>query len=217
MIFLEDYARWLLVAHTVVAVALVAASTHLVVWTRGYLRGEFSRQRAIRRFSYITLSLFVAGFVLGNLLYPTYKVRVRIQYLENPTAVALERGQRAQTAAIIRQRYERAKAFRQGASIEDATSIQIAAPDSDTAAAAAASASREVAKIARWFDVKEHLAALGLILAAACALILTAWDPKRDGPQIAPIVFGLVLGVAATTWISAIIGVLTASYRAVGG
>ena len=64
MVFLEEHARWLLVLHTICGVALVAASTHLVVWMRGYLRGEFGRHPAVVKFSYITLSLFAVAFVL---------------------------------------------------------------------------------------------------------------------------------------------------------
>ena len=210
--FLEQHARWLLVAHTIVAVALVAASTHLVLWMRGYLRGEFSRHKAVRRFAYISLSLFVAAFVLGNLLYPTYKVRVRIQYLDNPTAVAADLEDRARIGATARQRYEESRAFRDGASIDQATSITVEPEPPDTEVSTLAAA-----KIARWFDVKEHWVALGLILAAACALILSVWNPKRAGPEIAPIVFGLAAGASATVWLGAIIGLITASYRAVGG
>ncbi len=211
VVFLEEHARWLLVTHTVIAVALVASSTHLVVWMRGYLRGGFSRHRAVRRFSYISLSLFAAAFLLGNIVYPTYKVRVRLEYLENPSAVERAEAGRAEAAADSRERYERSKAVRQGASIDSATSIEVE-PDASDGVAAVNSA----AKIARWFDVKEHWAALGLILAAACALVLTFWDPREGGREIAPIVFGLALGAAATTWLAAIIGLLTTSYRAVG-
>ena len=38
---------------------------------------------------------------------------------------------------------------------------------------------------------------------------------KRDGTALVPIVFGLALIVAATVWLGAIIGVITASWRAV--
>jgi hypothetical protein len=211
MIFLEEYARWLLVLHTTTAVALVASSTHLVVWMRGYMREKCSRHRSVRKFAYITLAMFVLAFALGNLVYPTYKARVRMEYLENPTAVAADSAARAQVAAQVRERYERAKALREGVPVERVEAIGIApsAPDP--------SFPRETAKIARWFDVKEHWVALGLMLSAACALIVTFWDPGKTGAEIAPVVFGLAIGACATTWLGAIIGVLTASYRAVGG
>lgn len=212
MIAFEEHARWLLVVHTIVAVALVGATTHLVLWTRGYLRRECTRYKATRRFAYICLSLYVVSLTLGNLLYPTYKVRVRVQYLDNPSAIAADHDSRAESAATMRQRYEEARAFREGASLEDATSIEVEPRLVDHP-----ENSRQAAKIARWFDVKEHWAALGVILAAACALILTFWNPRRHPTEIAPFVFGLAAGAAASAWIAAIVGVLTASYRAVGG
>jgi len=84
----ESHARLLLVLHAILGAATVAASTHLVVWLRGYLKGKPQRKRAVRRFAWISLTLFALTFVAGNLSYPTYKVRVRTGYLENPPAVA---------------------------------------------------------------------------------------------------------------------------------
>ncbi len=180
MVFLEEHARLVLIVHAALGAALVAASTHLVVWMRGYLRGNFARRRAVRRFSVIAVVLFGLAFTAGNLAYPTYKIRVRAGYLENPAAVAADLQQRgAPTTAV-----------------EGALAT--------------------TARIARWFDVKEHWAAVGLILSLACAVILRFWDPVRDEPAIAPIVFGLALGASATAWLAAIIGLVTASYRAIG-
>ncbi len=88
MLPFESHARLLLVLHAILGAATVAASTHLVVWLRGYLKGKPQRRRAVRRFAWISLTLFTLTFVAGNLGYPTYKVRVRTGYLENPPAVA---------------------------------------------------------------------------------------------------------------------------------
>ena len=209
--FLEAYARWLMVLHTVAAVALVASSTHLVVWMRGYLRGRFARHAGVRKFAYIAASLFAVTFILGNLLYPTYKVRVRMQYLENPTAVAREFDQRAADGAVVEQRHRRSLALRDGMAAERVTAIEVKPDEVDGDLA-----SRAAARIARWFDVKEHWVAMGLALSLACAVIVTFWDPRRGGKEIVPIVFGLAVAAAATTWVGAIIGLLTASYRAVG-
>jgi len=180
VVFFEENARLLLVAHAVLGAALVAASTHLVVWMRGYLRGKYTRRPAVRRFSIISVVLFGLAFTAGNMAYPTYKVRVRAAYLENPSAVE----------ADLRERTGRPG-------------------DMDTAL-------DTTAKIARWFDVKEHWAAVGLMLAIACALVLRFWDPVRDGAAIAPMVFGLALGAAAIAWLAAIVGLVTSSYRAIG-
>jgi hypothetical protein len=180
VVLLEPYARLLLVLHAVLGAALVAASTHLVVWMRGYLRGDFARRRAVRRFSAIAVVLFGLAFIAGNLAYPTYKIRVRAGYLENPPAVAADLEQRG-------------------------------APPGQVEGALASTA-----RIARWFDVKEHWAAVGLILSIACAVILRFWDPIRDGAAIAPVVLGLAVGASATAWLAAIVGLVTASYRAIG-
>lgn len=180
MTFLEPYARLVLVVHAVLGAALVAASTHLVVWMRPYLRGKFQRRPAVRRFASIALVLFALAFTAGNLAYPTYKVRVRAGYLENPTAVAADLAVREPKGADVDAALDR------------------------------------TAKVARWFDVKEHWTAFGFTLALACWLILRFWDPVRDGAAIAPIVFGMAVGAAATAWLAAIVGLLTASYRAIG-
>jgi hypothetical protein len=83
----EAQARLLLVLHAILGAGTVATSTHLVVWLRGYLRGKPQRRRAVRRFAWISLVLFGLTFLVGNLGYPIYKVRVRTGYLENPPAV----------------------------------------------------------------------------------------------------------------------------------
>jgi len=174
-VLLEDHARLLLILHAVVGAATVAAATHLVVWMRAYPRGDFARHRSVRRFAWISVALFAAAFALGSLAYPTYKVRVRVGYLENPDAIAAVVGEERAPATIAR-----------------------------------------TAVAARRFDVKEHWAGLGLVLALACALALRAWDPPRDGPGPATALFGFSLTVAAVAWLAALIGLVTASYRAIG-
>lgn len=168
-------ARWLLVLHTGLGVAAVAAGTHLVIWLRRYLRGAQSR-RAVVKFAAIFVALQVAAFVAGNVMYPTYKVEVRTAYLENPRAIAADHpGPASATEELV----------------------------------------KSAAQAARWFDVKEHWIALGLFASAAVLLILAFWDPARDGAGFAPIVVGLAAIACATVWLGAIIGVLTAAWRAV--
>jgi hypothetical protein len=74
---------------------------------------------------------------------------------------------------------------------------------------------KRAARAARWFDVKEHWVALGLIVCAALVLVLSLWNPRRDGATLIPIMLGLSCIVAGTLWLAAVIGVLTASWRAV--
>jgi hypothetical protein len=189
----EAAARWMLVLHTALGVAAVGAATHLVLWSRGFLRGSFGRLRAARRFAWIALVLQLLAFAAGNAMYPTYKVEVRAAYLENREAIA------AQQDAAQRQ-LER-----------------VAAQEGAQAAQAGATSElvRRAAQAARWFDVKEHWVALGILASLGLVLVLAFWDPRTAGRELAPVVFGLAIVVAGTVWLGAVIGVLTASWRAV--
>lgn len=189
----ESAARWMLVLHTVVGMAAVGAATHLVVWMRGYPRGNFGRHRAVRRFAVYSLVLHAAAFLAGNVMYPTYKVQVRTAYLENAGELV------ADYTARDRVVHELAARERLGGPEATATGDIV----------------KRAAKAARWFDVKEHWVALGLMASAALVLVLALWDPRRDGRALVPVVLGLGWLIAATVWIGAIIGVLTASWRAV--
>ncbi|HEY8142400.1 MAG TPA: hypothetical protein VIG06_07005, partial [Kofleriaceae bacterium] len=105
MLPLEAQARFLLILHAILGAATVAASTHLVIWLRGYLRGKPQRKRAVKRFAWISLALFALTFVVGNLGYPIYKVRVRTGYLENPPAV--EAAMMGAEPSAVQARYDR--------------------------------------------------------------------------------------------------------------
>jgi hypothetical protein len=189
----ESAARWLLVLHTALGVSAVAAGTHLVIWLRRYLRGDPGRRRAVIKFAWSFLALQTAAFVAGNVMYPTYKVEVRSAYLENAAAIGADYSSRTDERARVAAR-------------------EHAAPSED---AATADVVRRMAKAARWFDVKEHWIALGILVSAALVLMLALWDPQRDGPVLAPIVTTLAVIAAGTVWLGAIIGVLTAAWRAV--
>ena len=178
MLPLEAQARFLLILHAILGAATVAASTHLAIWLRGYLRGKPQRKRAVKRFAWISLVLFALTFVVGNLGYPIYKVRVRTGYLENPPAV--EAAMMGAEPAAVQARYDR------------------------------------TANMARWFDVKEHWVALGLMLTLACLVILRRWEPVGEAAAIAPVVVGMAVTAAATAWLAAIVGLVTSSYRALG-
>ena len=188
----EAAARWLLVLHTALGVAAVGAATHLVLWSRGFLRGAFGRLPAVRRFASILLALQVLAFAAGNAMYPTYKVEVRTAYLENSEAIATDQ------AAHQRQ-------------LDRITTRAHQPPIAPTATGALV---RRAAAAARWFDVKEHWVALGVLASFALVLVLAFWDP-RTSREFVPVVVGLAIIVAATVWLAAIIGVLTAAWRAV--
>jgi hypothetical protein len=189
----ETAARWLLVLHTALGVAAVGAATHLVLWLRRLRRGELGRLRAVRRFAWLVLALQLAAFAAGNAMYPTYKVEVRAAYLENSAAIAA--GQDDRQRALER----------------------VAARERATAPTPTATAElvRRAAAAARWFDVKEHWIALGILAALGLVLVLGFWDPRAAGRELAPVIFWLAVIVAATLWLGAVIGIATASWRAV--
>jgi len=189
----EAAARWVLVLHTALGVAAVGAATHLVLWSRGFLRGSFARLAAVRRFAWIVLVLQVLAFAAGNVMYPTYKVEVRTAYLENREAVVADR--------VTHQRELERIASREGASAPEAT--------------ATSGLVHRAARAARWFDIKEHWIALGILASLALVLVLMFWDPRTSGRELVPIVFGLGVVIASTVWLGAVIGVLTATWRAV--
>lgn len=189
----EAAARWVLVLHTALGVAAVGAATHLVIWLRRYVRGQYGRRRAVVRFAWIVLLLQVGAFVAGNMMYPTYKVEVRAAYLENAAAITADQE--------LREREVNRVFAREGAE-------PVAAP-------ATAGIIRRAAAAARWFDIKEHWISLGILVSVGLLVLLRVWDPKRDGAAIGPVVMTLGVIAAGTIWFGAIVGVLTAAWRAV--
>lgn len=188
----ESAARWVLVLHTALGVAAVGSATHLVIWLRRYLRGQSGKRRSVIRFAWIVLLLQLGAFAAGNVMYPTYKVEVRAAYLENASAITAEE--------VIRARELGRVAEREGTEpTERPATVELV----------------RRAAAARWFDIKEHWISIGILASIALLVILWLWDPKRDGAVIAPVVLAIGVIAAGTIWLGAIIGVLTASWRAV--
>jgi hypothetical protein len=188
-----EAARWVLVLHTALGAAAVGAATHLVLWLRRVARGEHGRLPAARRFARIVLVLQLLGLAAGNLMYPTYKVEVRAAYLEDHEAIATQAADHARQLARV------------------AARDRVPAPE----ATATSDLVRRAAHAARWFDIKEHWIALGVIAQLALVLIVSFWDPRAAGRELAPLVVGLAVVVAGTLWLAALIGVTTAAWRAV--
>ncbi|MEZ4364813.1 MAG: hypothetical protein R2939_00835 [Kofleriaceae bacterium] len=189
--FAEAWARPLLVVHAVVACAAVASATHAALWLRRHLR-DGSRLRATRRFGTITAALFALAFVGGLVIYPTYRTRVRAELLDDPIAL---------TAMVDAEATARAA---RGEPL----------PPPEVRAARAEARVADAARAARWFDVKEYLALVGLLLALAVAVILRAWTPEA-APAIGGITLGLALATAACGWATGVIGLLTTAWRGV--
>jgi hypothetical protein len=189
VIVFESWARPLLVCHALGAGVLVGSTTHHVLWCRHYLRDNYQRVRAEKRFASIVACAFVATFIFGNLLYPTYKVRVRAEYFDNPPAVAEEVKLREQQHRLV----------------------GVAAAPAPAPAGVAT-----LAPVARMFDIKEHWVALGCAASVALWILSRKAHPKDDR-RFLPLYLGLSLFACATAWFGAIVGLLTASFRSVGG
>ncbi|HEX4460861.1 MAG TPA: hypothetical protein VIA18_22935 [Polyangia bacterium] len=187
MLFLEGLARPLLVCHAISASVLVGASTHHLLWCRHYLQDSYGRINAERRFAAISTIAFVCTFILGNLLYPTYKVRVRAQYFDNPSAIAAE------------------------VKLRDAGArdIGIATPPLPTTV-------RSLTPVAHVFDIKEHWVALGC-MASIVLFILSRRAHPREQRGVLPLYLGLAAFQCGSAWLGAVVGLVTASFRAVGG
>ena len=192
--------RWGLVLHAILAGGAVAAATHWVVWLWPFRRGSYPRLRGAKRFGVIAMALYGLAFALGLLLYPTSKAKVKLEYLTSPDRVAEDAAARVLAREELRARAE----GRPARTLEPGRIEQLTAD-----------APLRAEKVARWFDVKEHWVALGLVLGLATMAVLLAWDPRTDGRG--PVVF-VLLGASATAlilWAAAIIGLVTTATRAV--
>jgi len=191
-------ARWLLILHAVLAVALVGAATHWLIWLVRMTRKQPGRIRSVRRFALIAMALYVATMAVGLALYPTYKARVKLEYLTRPAMVGADVRARIESAEDLSARLEGRPA--RTASPGMLTDVELAA-------------GKRAARIARWFDVKEHWVAVGVALGLAALAVLAVWDPRRDGRGPSRFALGAVAGTAAITWLAAIIGLLTTATR----
>jgi hypothetical protein len=144
------------------------------------------------KFAWWFFGLQLAAFLLGNAMYPTYKVEVGSAYLENQAAFASEQTTRDRALSELEAKHH----------------------GEPRAAPATAELVKRAAKAARWFDVKEHWIALGILMSAAVLLVLSFWR-LEDSAVLSPIVLTMATIAAGTTWLGAIIGVLTAAWRAV--
>lgn len=185
--FLEGIARPLLICHGVSAAVLVGAATHHLLWCRHYVWGRYGRVEAEQRFAAITAVAFVVTLLIGNLIYPTYKVRVRAEYFDNPSAVAAE------------------------VKLRDAQQRAIGDGDVD-----ATRTVPSLSPVAHVFDIKEHWVALGCA-ASLALLVLSRWAHPKDQRGVLPLYLGLAAVQCGTAWLGAIVGLMTASFRAVGG
>ena len=222
MLLFEEHAAMLLIAHTFFALATVALSTHLVSWLRHFLRGRFEKRQRTVRFAVLSASAYAITMLLGMALYPTYKIRVRAEYLDNPSRIHRAVEATSKSQILTRARNEELRRYRSGQGPETSAiseALATVTPEADQEAVAALAESKVVRgiKLIRWFDVKEHWALLGLLLSLAVCGILLSWKPNKDkgSKSIAKAVTALALGAACISWAAAIIGISTAAARSV--
>ncbi len=206
MLVFEAHARWLLVVHALLGAATVALTTHLALWSWQAHRGRRARIPFVRWFAGTALLVTLAQFLLGNVLYPTYRVRVRAEYLDQPTAARAEAGLRAEVRTRVDARAS-ADAVRAARAPVDA-SIAPAPPSG-------------LPGVARLFDVKEHLAAICLAAIAAAWWVARTWttagvrDDRARARGPGALVVSLALVAAACAWIVAVVGHVVTGARAI--
>lgn len=81
-VFLEGWARPLLVLHALAGFALAGACTHLAVVGVQLWRGRAHLGRLARVYARVIGALFAVAFAVGLLMYPHYRYHVRGLYLD---------------------------------------------------------------------------------------------------------------------------------------
>lgn len=81
-VFLYAARRALLLLHAGGSVVLIGAATHHALQMRHYLRGRFGRSALEKTYAKVVAAAYIATFVLGAVLYPTYRVHIRGYYLD---------------------------------------------------------------------------------------------------------------------------------------
>ncbi len=91
MVALEPLAKPLLFLHLVAAACVAGAAVHLVLRVWGYLRGRFIKTRLEKVYAQILVVSYAVCYLLGALIYPTFRVHVRAAYFdaEMPWATGL--------------------------------------------------------------------------------------------------------------------------------
>lgn len=99
MVFLEPYAVFLHFLHFIAGIVSVAACVHILV-----RQVRLKRDKRVRLHARTLLVAYLTTFALGSLLYPTFRVRVRAEFLDRvyPWATGLfEMKEHAATLALI--------------------------------------------------------------------------------------------------------------------
>lgn len=89
--FLAGASRWLFMLHAVLGFTSVGAATHLATYSIGLWRGVEPWRWRTRLFGLLVPLIVLAQYSLGLLIYPAYRVTVRLAWLDKkaPLAAAL--------------------------------------------------------------------------------------------------------------------------------
>ena len=80
-LFLEAFARLVVVLHALAAIVLVGAATHHALVALGFVRGVF-KIRLARIYAATVAVAWLVTFALGLLAYPTFRYAVRALYMD---------------------------------------------------------------------------------------------------------------------------------------
>jgi len=90
MVFLEKFYSFLLLVHLFATFVLVGSMTHNLFRVVDYLRGKFNREKLELLYVRVSLWAYVAVYVIGALIYPAFRVRIRPGFDEDlPWATGL--------------------------------------------------------------------------------------------------------------------------------
>ena len=91
MILFESVARPLLFLHLIAAACVAGSAIHLAIRVNGYIRGKAIKIAHERLYARLLVISYVACFLLGAAIYPTFRIRVRHDYFDQamPWATAL--------------------------------------------------------------------------------------------------------------------------------
>ena len=147
---------------------------------------------SLRAFARLAFLFYSATFVLGLVIYPTYKVKVRVGYfekVESPRALSSE-----QADAGIR-----AQSTGQGLPPDHSHDLKL---DSGRT-------------LVRLFDIKEHMAFLGWLSMALCFVGIRYWDEGVANAVYSNSMLALAGMACFATWWSGVVGLIVSASRSI--
>jgi hypothetical protein len=82
MVAFEPAAKWLLFFHFAAAIVMVGAAVHLAVRLWGHLWGRRINFARAKLHTPILAVSYVVCYILGAIVYPTFRIRVRYEYFD---------------------------------------------------------------------------------------------------------------------------------------